>query len=167
MTPDQGAITISLKPTLDNDNGSLAGFTLLLSGEADHEFATPSSLQRPGIGEFMAIRLNASKFTVLRFAIQSSWKCVQRLVNAELLDFYTDRAKPGAGVQSVVPHQETRAALNIRPLSLRLAITKDKDEQPHLSLLMAVGSASGLNSGMQCPDRDDIFALDRIRTSLL
>ena len=48
-----------------------------------------------------------------------------------------------------------------------MAITKDKDEQPHLSLLMAVGSASGLNSGMQCPDRDDIFALGRIRTSLL
>ena len=83
----------------------------------------------------MSIRLNASKFTVPRFAIQSSWKCVQRLVDAELLDFYTDRAEPGAGVQSVVPHQETRAALTAWPLSLRLAITKDKDDQPNLTLL--------------------------------
>ena len=77
IAPDQGVISISLKPMLDDNNGSLATFTLLLSGESDHEFATPSCLQRPGIGETISIRLIASRFTVPRFAVQSSWKCVQ------------------------------------------------------------------------------------------
>ena len=113
-------------------------------------------MQRPGIGETISVRLNASKFTVPRFAIHTAWKCVQRLNDAELFDFYTDQLEPAAGVQSLVPARETREALTARPLAVRMAITKDKDEQLRLSLLMAVSSASGLNSGMQCPDRDDI-----------
>ena len=57
--PDQGLITVFLKPMTDERDGSLAGFTLQLSGETDHEFAMPSGLQRPGLGEFMFVRLNA------------------------------------------------------------------------------------------------------------
>ena len=102
-----------------------------------------------------------------RCALTTQWKCVQKLVDAEQLDFLTEQIEPEAGIQSVVPARDTRAALITRPLAIRLAIMKDRNEQPHLYLLMAVGSAAGLNAGMQCPDKDDIYTVGRVRTQLL
>ena len=55
-TPEQGALSLTLTPTLDADSG-LAGFLPQLSGEAEHDFSTPPDLRRTGLGENFTVRL--------------------------------------------------------------------------------------------------------------
>ena len=166
LCPDQGALSLSLCPTLDDDSG-LAGFLLQLSGETELDFSTPMDLRRAGIGEKFSVRLVGKRFTVQRCALATQWKDVRKLAEAGLLEFLTEQIEPEDGVQSVIPASDTKAALTIRPLATRLAIVKDHQEKPHLAMLMAVGSAASLNAGMQVPDRDDIHSVGRVRTQLL
>ena len=68
LCPDQGALSLSLCPTLDDDSG-LAGFLLQLSGETELDFSTPADLRRVGVGEKFTVRLVGKRFTVQRCAL--------------------------------------------------------------------------------------------------
>ena len=103
----------------NKSDGSLTGFALTLSGETEDEFAMPSSLQLPGLGEHLSGRINVEKFTMPRYSLQMTFKCVQRLVESDDLVFLdADQVGPsGASSKPVITHDESIAALKSRPLA--------------------------------------------------
>ena len=60
---DQGALNVFLDSLPDEQDGALSGFTLSLSWEATDEFAVPSGLELPSLGEAVSVRIDADKFT--------------------------------------------------------------------------------------------------------
>ena len=100
----------------DDKDGSLAGFALTLSGETEDEFAVPTGLQLPGLGEAVSMRLNADKFTVPKGLLQSTFKCAQRLVKSDNLIFLGSEQAGSPGTSS-------------RPLETPSTEASDHEEQ--------------------------------------
>ena len=84
---DQGALNVFLDSIPDEMDGALSGFLLSLSGETTDEFAVPSGLELPSLGEAVSVRIDADKFTVPKGLLYSTFRCVRKLVETNELIF--------------------------------------------------------------------------------
>ena len=169
---DQGFLNVFLDSLSDDQDGSLAGFVLSISGETTDEFPVPPSLELPRLREAVSMRADADRFTIPKGLFYSTFRCVRRLIETDELIFLgpvpaggsSDGVTPGK--RSLIPIDDLMDVLKKTPLALQLAITKSKkDSKPRLSALIAKGTAAELNSGIAILDRDDTILLGHLPTS--
>ena len=166
--PEASSLSITLETMRSEPEGYLAGFHIKISGETEATFLLPEHLQQPGLGVSIALRVVASSFTMPRLSSWSSYKCMLRLVQQDLLTFSDPKQAVAMGTRSttVIARDASIAALKAwPPLALQLSLTKDSNGDPNLSLLLAVGAAAELNSGACTIDKEDHYCLGHLPTS--